>query len=117
MVDTAAALGIRLERVTANPALLYLPHEAGPLTRFAKDVIMRLVARRYGQVKSSTLHSLARGRKTEIGFLNGYVVDRAAEAGVAVPLNAALTAMIHEVEAGARPITPGNLRVLQASEG
>ena len=44
--------------------------------------------------------------------MNGYVVDRARETGVPVPVNAALTTIVHQIEAGNRPISPGNLRDL-----
>ncbi len=55
------------------------------------------------------LQSIERGRRSEIDFLNGYVVDRGWEEGVPVPVNAALTAMVREIEAGTRPIRPENL--------
>ncbi len=44
--------------------------------------------------------------------MNGYVVERGQEKGVPTPVNAALTAMVQEIEAGARPIRPDNLESL-----
>lgn len=60
----------------------------------------RLLRRRMGDVPNpaSTLQSIRRGRLTEIDFLNGAVVAAAADHGLAAPINAALVAMVHEVE-------------------
>ncbi|MGH1548158.1 ketopantoate reductase C-terminal domain-containing protein [Leifsonia poae] len=48
----------------------------------------------------STLQSIRRGQLTEIDYLNGAVVDEARAAGVEAPINAAITALVHEVERG-----------------
>lgn len=114
VVDTATALGITLERVAADPYLLYLPRDAGWLTRVRKDLLARVVGLKYRRLRSSSLQSLERGRPTEVEFLNGHVVARAAEVGVPTPLNAALTAMVHELESGEREIHPRNLGPLVA---
>ena len=108
-VDTAKAQGIKLERIAANPQLLYLPKNAGFVVRYAKDVIARMLGRKYKSARSSTLQSLERGRKTEVDYLNGYVVDIATRVGVNAPINKALTRMIKEIESGARKIAKANI--------
>jgi 2-dehydropantoate 2-reductase len=47
---------------------------------------------------SSTAQDIARGKRTEIDSLNGYVVRRAAEAGIAVPANQALYTLVKLLE-------------------
>lgn len=47
----------------------------------------------------STQQSLRRGQPTEVDYLNGAVVREASAAGLTAPVNAALTALVHEVEA------------------
>ncbi|MFD4420431.1 ketopantoate reductase family protein [Agromyces sp. NPDC058484] len=47
----------------------------------------------------STQQSVRRGQPTEVDFLNGAVVREASVAGLGAPVNAALTALVHEVEA------------------
>jgi 2-dehydropantoate 2-reductase len=44
---------------------------------------------------------VARGRRTEVDAINGYVVDRAAAADLAVPVNRTLAALIRGWEATA----------------
>ncbi|TEU18610.1 MAG: hypothetical protein E3J21_05640 [Anaerolineales bacterium] len=62
------------------------------------------------------LQSLERGRRTEIDFMNGYVVKRGREKGVPTPVNGALTTLVREIKAGARPISPDNLESLLQRE-
>ncbi|MBU6419319.1 MAG: 2-dehydropantoate 2-reductase [Proteobacteria bacterium] len=47
---------------------------------------------------SSTAQDIMRGRRTEIDYLNGYVVRLGAVHGVATPLNQALTVMVKIIE-------------------
>ena len=49
---------------------------------------------------SSTAQDLARGKPSEIDFLNGYVVRKGAELGIATPTNQALQVMVKLRERG-----------------
>ena len=49
---------------------------------------------------SSTAQDMARGKPSEIDHLNGFVVRRGAELGVATPVNQTLHALVKLVEAG-----------------
>ena len=49
---------------------------------------------------SSTAQDLARGKPTEIDYLNGYVVRRGAELGIPTPSNFALQTMVKLAERG-----------------
>ena len=49
---------------------------------------------------SSTAQDLARGKPSEIDFLNGYVVRKGAELGIATPTNHALQVMVKLTERG-----------------
>ena len=50
------------------------------------------------EATSSTAQDLARGRRTEIDSLNGYVARRGAELGVDAPVNQALHALVKLLE-------------------
>lgn len=52
---------------------------------------------------SSTAQDLRRGKPTEIDHLNGFVLRRGAELGIATPVNRLLHALIKAAEARARP--------------
>lgn len=117
VLDTAAAAGIKPERIAANPRLMYLKPNAGLIHRFLKDKLMQVMGRRYSKLKSSMLQSLERERPSEIDYLNGYVVETAKRVGVPVPLNALVTRMIKEIEAGKREIAQQNMDELLAEMG
>jgi len=117
VIDTAQAMGVQLERIAADPMLLYCPKNAGSLQRLKKDLIARLLGYKYRKVKSSMLQSLERSRPTEIDYLNGYVVEQAALKGVPVPMNEALVAMVKEIETGQRTVHPRNLEALLVAAG
>ena len=48
-----------------------------------------------------------KGRKTEIGFLNGWIARKGKEAGVPTPLSEAVTGLVHCVEQGSLQPGPG----------
>ena len=50
--------------------------------------------------KSSTAQDLARGKRSEIDFLNGYVVRKGAELGIPTPTNHALQVMVKLAQRG-----------------
>ncbi len=56
------------------------------------------VARRTASNRSSMLMDILGGRRTEIDAINGAVVHRGRELGVAVPVNETLTHLVHALE-------------------
>jgi 2-dehydropantoate 2-reductase len=57
----------------------------------------------------STLQSIRRGQLTEIDFLNGAVVQAAAEHGLTTPINSAIVALVHEVERTGSFVSPADV--------
>jgi 2-dehydropantoate 2-reductase len=51
-----------------------------------------------GEATSSTAQDLARGKRTEIDTLNGYVASLGKKLGVATPANFALYALVKLIE-------------------
>jgi ketopantoate reductase len=47
-------------------------------------------------------------------FHRGFIARRAAEKGVAAPVNARVVALVKQIEEGTREIAPANLRVAAA---
>jgi 2-dehydropantoate 2-reductase len=120
VVDVAQAYGITLEPVggTLDVHRLYLPPERRArsfgLDLLPKHIILLVVGLKFRRLKSSMLQSLERGRQPEIDFMNGYVVERGREKDVPTPVNAALAAMVREIESGDREIQPENLDELMS---
>src|SRR3989441_5164404 len=59
--------------------------------------------------KASMAQDVAKGRPTEIDYMNGHVVARGRECGVATPVSAATVEMVREVDAGTRKPDPQNI--------
>lgn len=118
VVDVAEAHGIAPEPVggTLDIHLLYLDPDrrAGTfgLELITRHAIMLAVGVKFRHLKSSMLQSLERGRRTEIDFISGYVVERGQEKGVPTPVNAALTVLVRQIESGTRPSSLDNLEML-----
>jgi 2-dehydropantoate 2-reductase len=55
---------------------------------------------------SSTAQDIARGKRTEIDSLNGYVARRGAELGIATPINQALYALVKLLEEPTADVSP-----------
>ena len=62
------------------------------------------------KARSSMADDLAAGHKTEIDYLNGELVRLAERLGMEAPVNRAVVALVHEAEAGAKPLSPAALR-------
>ncbi|WP_431247039.1 ketopantoate reductase family protein [Leifsonia xyli] len=76
--------------------------------RWAAQAVPLLMKRRMGATPNpgSTLQSIRRGQLTEIDYLNGAVVAEARAAGREAPINAAITALVHDVERTGTFVTP-----------
>jgi 2-dehydropantoate 2-reductase len=108
-VRIANRIGIRFAGLQGIPGWVLPWLGRGPLTLAAR--LPQLLAKRMGDVPNpgSTLQSIRRGQLTEIDFLNGAVVRVAREHGVDAPINAALVALVHEVERTGTFLTPGEV--------
>jgi len=74
---------------------------AGDVTLGEEDILKHIrVTLEMGAVKTSMWQDLDRGRRTEVDFINGLVVRRAAEKGIEAPVNRMLTVLVHAIEQG-----------------
>jgi 2-dehydropantoate 2-reductase len=64
---------------------------------------------RIGNATSSTAQDIARGKRTEIDSLNGYIVRRGAELGVPTPVSLTLHALVKLLEESAAGEVRGRL--------
>jgi 2-dehydropantoate 2-reductase len=112
-VRAADACDVRLEAFEPfEPALFRPPLDGGRLDAFYD----RMAERFRQRVKQHTgiwRDLNVRRRKTEVEFLTGELIRRAAARGVSLPLNARIAAMIAEIEAGTRKQAWENLTELR----
>ena len=104
------AVGVRFEPLQGlTPRLIRMIARA---PYWVSEYAPRRMARTMGEVPNlgSTQQSLRRGKPTEVGILNGAVVQAAAEAGLSAPVNAAITRLVHDREDGGPALTPAAFR-------
>ena len=61
--------------------------------------------------KASMAQDVAKGRPTEIDYMNGFVVDKGREAGVPTPVSAAVVETVREIDRGQRKQAAENIGV------
>jgi 2-dehydropantoate 2-reductase len=97
-LSVALSIGTRLERLTVDPIPPGWSNSSGAGEDY--DSWVKGVIDFYGDIKPSMLQDFERGRKTEIDFINGYVATLGYASGVPVPMNAAITDLVHQIERG-----------------
>lgn len=112
MVETVAvgdAAGVAWGRIGGVDAEAVASIRTGGVAAAAE--LARTLATGMGEVPNpaSMLQSIRRGRTTEVDAINGAVVSLGASLGVATPVNAALAALVHEVERVAAHLAPAEL--------
>jgi 2-dehydropantoate 2-reductase len=114
-VRVGQALGFTLGKVGAlDPEKLALAPEDD---RRALDEIegLRLAgtsaAARSDLQRPSMAQDMAKGRRTEIEFMNGFIAEKGAEVGMPAPTHAMLTEVVKRVERGEIAADPANVLV------
>jgi 2-dehydropantoate 2-reductase len=106
----AAAMGIKVEPAGGGKLDYYRFLDGSSFTsNLKRNLLIRIIGFKYRRIRSSSLQSLERGRRTEIDYLNGYICDRGREHGVPTPINDAVVSMIRQIEVGTRKISLDNL--------
>jgi 2-dehydropantoate 2-reductase len=110
-LTVAQRLGVQVEPVGGIPAKAYLDAARG---QGLEEVRNRWVeaGRGLGAGRPSLLQDLLKGRRTEVDYLNGYVVRKGREVGVPTPVNEAIVEVTKRVEAGDLRQDPANLGLL-----
>ena len=107
-IRTGQALGYHLEEIHhLAPELIARAGEGDEAAKRAYDEHRLAEAAKPGggAHRPSMGQDMVKGRRTEIDFLNGFIVRRAEPLGIAAPANAALTRIVKQVERG--ELAPG----------
>jgi 2-dehydropantoate 2-reductase len=75
----------------------------------ALDTMLTPAEGRKENWRASMAQDIAKGRPTEIDYMNGHVVAQGRTCGVATPVSEATIEMIHEIERGTRKQAPENI--------
>ncbi len=110
-LTVAQSLGVQVEPVGGIPAQTYLDATRGVgLEELRKMWVER--GRALGAGRPSLLQDMMKGRRSEVDYLNGYVVRKGREVGVPTPMNEAIVEVTKRLEAGEIKQGPDILKLL-----
>jgi 2-dehydropantoate 2-reductase len=104
-VRVGQALGYRLERMLGmEPETLARAGE-GSKDALAEivDTLVESAKKRSDEQRPSMAQDMAKGRRTETDFINGYIAERGAHIGVPAPTHAKMNEAVKRVERGEKP--------------
>jgi 2-dehydropantoate 2-reductase len=107
-VAVSDAMKIRLEVFGGKLDFRKFLDGKGFFSNLRRHLTIRIIGFKYRRLKSSSLQSILRGGRSEVDFFNGYIAARGKELGISVPVNTAITEMIHQIEQKKREISLGN---------
>ena len=112
-VNVGRALGLDLEKVAGIDPDLYAKAADNDPKALA-ELEAKMLAGTTGAARSdlqrpSMAQDIAKGRRTEIDYMNGYIAAKGAEVGCAAPTHAALTRIVQQVERDQLQAKPENL--------
>jgi 2-dehydropantoate 2-reductase len=102
-IRVGQALGYQLEQIhDVAPELIARAGEGDVKAKAEYDNHCLALTRKPGggMHRPSMGQDMVKGRRTEIEFLNGFIVEKSKEVGVPTPANAALTDIVKRVEKG-----------------
>jgi 2-dehydropantoate 2-reductase len=113
-IVTGRALGFEVEEVfgIGPDAWVAAAASDAQALRLTDEVFRKRHAMVTESAISGTAQDLAKGRRTEVEYMNGYVAARAAQAGLQAPHHAALAQMTRRIEAGTARPSDANLGVV-----
>jgi 2-dehydropantoate 2-reductase len=112
-VKVGRALGLDLEPIAKiDPDLWVRATDNDP--EAVKELDALILAGTSGAARSdlqrpSMAQDIAKGRRTEIDYMNGYIAEKGDAVGVSAPTHAALTRIVRDVERGRLEAKPENL--------
>jgi 2-dehydropantoate 2-reductase len=106
----AKELRIELEKLPGaiNPEK-FGNHEAGLPLPVRELMLTAVGGIKYRKLKSNFQRDLEQGKRTEVDFLNGALVEGGARTGVPTPVNRKIVEQVHEIEEGKRTMAKRNL--------
>lgn len=94
----------KLASFIGPPKLINRLFKYPSLSKFA----LSLVAKKFGDVESSMLQDVRKGRKTEIDYINGIIINLGKQFSIETPLNNQIYSLVKEIEQG-KEISPQNI--------
>jgi len=98
VVDIAKGKGIEMEKFggAINPKRFCTGGNGYPI--FIKYLLLKIVGLKFKSLKSNIHHSLEKGKKTEVDYINGAVVKIGEKLGIDAKVNKEIVKIVKEIE-------------------
>lgn len=106
--DVGIANGVRFADLMGVSPSIALVRNKADFDNASK--LMEFAFSQHGATKPSMWQDIEKGRKTEVDFVNGYVMRKGKEVGVKTPANELVTRMIKDIESGKKKPELANLK-------
>lgn len=97
-IAVAAALGVRIDTILGVPAELFVRGTRPDHAAEARAQLVAAASHLPNEVTPSLLQDVRRGRRTEVGQLNGWVVAQGRETGIPTPFNELVVELVQQLE-------------------
>ena len=114
-VQVGQALGYEIEPVSGVPAEKWARADQGDVFEELDSVFQAKSGGR--DWKSSMAQDVTKGRRTEIDWMNGLIVEQGREAGIPTPVNSAVVEVVERIDAGSLTPDPSNLDLVPRAAG
>ena len=112
LIRVAEALGVSVEPIGGVPAYLFLEAlEDGEKKKQLESIVLEH-GKQIGTGRPSLAQDLVKGRRTEVEYLNGYVLRKGVEIGVPTPINKTIVELTRQVELGGLEPALSNLKYI-----
>jgi 2-dehydropantoate 2-reductase len=110
-VRVGRALGLNIESIRGIPADALLDAGSGNdvALQTVESVIAGWMTRMTDEGRPSMAHDVRKGRRTEIEYINGTVVEKASEVGISVPTQLAILNLVRRIERGVLSPSPSTI--------
>jgi 2-dehydropantoate 2-reductase len=106
--DIGDAAGVKFAALMGVSPSIVLVHNKEEYEKASK--LMEFAFANHGATKPSMWQDIEKGRKTEVDFVNGYVVRKGKELGKPTPANELVTKIVHQIEGGEKQPALDNLK-------
>jgi 2-dehydropantoate 2-reductase len=105
----AKAMGVEVEVFAGKLDYYRFLEKKGFFADLKRHLFLRALGFKYRRLKSSSLQSLERGKKTEIDYLTGFITSNALRFNISTPVNTQVLKMVKKIEQGKARIASENL--------
>lgn len=112
-VQISDALSIKMEKVNKFDFKTLALTPGDYSTYDKRDNILKFIGQNYKDLRSSSLASIERGEKSEIPYLNGFIVEKGKQLGIETPINDLILETCDEIEANKRKSSLMELKVFE----